>query len=161
MPGGLLHTTAAITPKSKNSKSGVRKPDTSLYLIVRSFQSIGSTMLMSSKSADDTVYEQDILRDPTSIKPWLGYIDYKYQHGTLLEQAYVSGQSMLGDSKLIYAPGDGTCMYAPSSIVQIVEDGSSIYQSLVWSKAYEGIVSRTSYQASTKYEPCSSFGRIC
>ena len=41
------------------------------------------------QSSDDSVYEQDILRDTTSIKPWLGYIDYKLQHGTLLEQAFV------------------------------------------------------------------------
>lgn len=47
-------------------------------------------ILIKEKSADDIAYEQDILRDPTSIKPWLGYIDYKHQHGTLLEQAYVS-----------------------------------------------------------------------
>ena len=49
-----------------------------------------AVILTGEKSADDLVYEQDILRDPTSIKPWLGYIDYKHQHGTLLEQAYVS-----------------------------------------------------------------------
>ena len=41
------------------------------------------------QSSDDIVYEQDILRDPASIKPWLIYIDYKHQHGTLLEQAFV------------------------------------------------------------------------
>lgn len=35
------------------------------------------------------VYEQDILRDGGNIKPWLIYIDYKHQHGTLLEQAFV------------------------------------------------------------------------
>ncbi|KAE8146239.1 pre-mRNA-splicing factor syf1 [Aspergillus avenaceus] len=37
----------------------------------------------------DTVYEQDLLRDPGSIKPWLAYIEYKQQHGTLYEQAFV------------------------------------------------------------------------
>ena len=41
------------------------------------------------QSSDDVVYEQDILRDPGSIKPWLIYIDYKHQYGTLLEQAFV------------------------------------------------------------------------
>ena len=41
------------------------------------------------QSSDDVVYEQDILRDPGSIKPWLVYLDYKHQHGTLLEQAFV------------------------------------------------------------------------
>ncbi|TQS35096.1 hypothetical protein Golomagni_04495 [Golovinomyces magnicellulatus] len=38
---------------------------------------------------DDVVYEQDILRDPGSTKPWLAYINYKLQHGSLLEQAFV------------------------------------------------------------------------
>ncbi|KAL2058353.1 hypothetical protein ABVK25_001081 [Lepraria finkii] len=56
-----------------NLKSAVQSSDPSLYLI----------------SSDDVVYEQDILRDPGSIKPWLIYIDYKHQHGTLLEQAFV------------------------------------------------------------------------
>ena len=41
------------------------------------------------KSSDDVIYEQDILRDPGSIKPWLIYIDYKHQHGSLLEKAFV------------------------------------------------------------------------
>ncbi|KAI9836953.1 MAG: pre-mRNA-splicing factor syf1 [Thelocarpon superellum] len=40
-------------------------------------------------SEDDTVYEQDILRDPTSVKPWLAYVEVKTRHSTLLEQAYV------------------------------------------------------------------------
>ncbi|MCJ1250464.1 pre-mRNA-splicing factor syf1 [Trapelia coarctata] len=53
--------------------AGTSKPDLSLYLI----------------SSDDVVYEQDILRDPGSVKPWLAYVDFKLQHGTLLEQAYV------------------------------------------------------------------------
>ena len=44
---------------------------------------------MLVQSSDDIVYEQDILRDPGSIKPWLVYVDYKHQHGTLLEQAFV------------------------------------------------------------------------
>ncbi|KAF3483495.1 pre-mRNA splicing factor syf-1 [Arthroderma uncinatum] len=38
---------------------------------------------------DDTVYEQDILRDPGSIKPWLSYIEYKKQNGTLYEQSFI------------------------------------------------------------------------
>ncbi|OJJ68172.1 hypothetical protein ASPBRDRAFT_199311 [Aspergillus brasiliensis CBS 101740] len=37
----------------------------------------------------DTVYEQDLLRSPGNIKPWLAYIEYKQQHGTLYEQAFV------------------------------------------------------------------------
>ncbi|KZF23278.1 TPR-like protein [Xylona heveae TC161] len=40
-------------------------------------------------STDDTVYEQDILRAPGTIKPWLSYVEHKLQHGSLLEQAFV------------------------------------------------------------------------
>ena len=40
-------------------------------------------------SNDDIVYEQDILRDPGSVKPWMAYVEFKQQHGSLLEQAYV------------------------------------------------------------------------
>ncbi|KAL2023954.1 hypothetical protein VTK56DRAFT_189 [Thermocarpiscus australiensis] len=40
-------------------------------------------------SEDDAPYEQDIRRNPGSTKPWLAYIEYKLQHGTLREQAYV------------------------------------------------------------------------
>ncbi|KAL4732500.1 pre-mRNA-splicing factor syf1 [Fusarium chlamydosporum] len=40
-------------------------------------------------SNEDSVYEQDILRDPGSVKPWLVYIEFKTRHGTVLEQAYV------------------------------------------------------------------------
>ncbi|KAL9104135.1 MAG: hypothetical protein Q9163_000882 [Psora crenata] len=54
--------------------------DLSLYLIM---------LTKKPQSADDQIYEQDILRDPGSIKPWLLYSDYKYQHGSLLEQAFV------------------------------------------------------------------------
>ncbi|EEP80404.1 pre-mRNA splicing factor syf-1 [Uncinocarpus reesii 1704] len=39
-------------------------------------------------SSEDTVYEQDILRDPGSIKPWLSYIEFKQQNGTAYEQAF-------------------------------------------------------------------------
>lgn len=41
------------------------------------------------KGNDDTVYEQDILRDPHSITPWLSYIEFKHQQGNSYEQAFV------------------------------------------------------------------------
>ena len=69
MPGVLLPTMATGT---SDSSTVVENRDPSLYLI----------------SADDIVYEQDILREPDSIKPWLTYIDYKYQYGSILNQAY-------------------------------------------------------------------------
>lgn len=46
-------------------------------------------MLISEQSDDDLIYEQDILRDPGSLRPWLTYIDFKLQHGSLIERAYV------------------------------------------------------------------------
>lgn len=48
-----------------------------------------------AQSADDVVYEQDIIRDPASIKPWLRYIDHKYQYGTVLERAFVGTPKLL------------------------------------------------------------------
>ncbi|KAK8042909.1 Pre-mRNA-splicing factor syf1 [Apiospora phragmitis] len=38
---------------------------------------------------EDAVYEQDILRDLGSTKPWLAYIEFKLQQGTVHEQAFV------------------------------------------------------------------------
>ena len=46
-------------------------------------------MLRPSQSADDIVYEQDIIRDSSSVKPWLTYADYKLRNGTLLDRAFV------------------------------------------------------------------------
>jgi pre-mRNA-splicing factor SYF1 len=37
----------------------------------------------------DEIYENDILRNPGSIKPWLDYAQFKRQYGTLLEQSFV------------------------------------------------------------------------
>lgn len=68
MPGELLKRSFSISLHKKSSS------DLGFFLI----------------SLDDVVYEQDILRDPSSVKPWLRYIDYKQQHrATLLEQAFV------------------------------------------------------------------------
>lgn len=44
---------------------------------------------MLLQSNEDSVYEQDILRDPTRVKPWLEYIDFKTRHGSVLERAFV------------------------------------------------------------------------
>ena len=46
-------------------------------------------MLTFIQSEEDAIYEQDIIKDPTSIKPWLSYIDFKLRHGNLHEQAFV------------------------------------------------------------------------
>ncbi|MCJ1303684.1 pre-mRNA-splicing factor syf1 [Hypocenomyce scalaris] len=73
MPGELMQAMAISKPATK---SVATKTDLNLYLI-------------HEQSSDDVVYEQDILRDPGSIKPWLAYVDFKHQHGTLLEQAFI------------------------------------------------------------------------
>lgn len=44
---------------------------------------------LSLVSNEDSVYEQDILRDPASTKPWLSYIEFKIRHGTTTEKAFV------------------------------------------------------------------------
>jgi hypothetical protein len=51
---------------------------------------LDTDLFPSGKADQDTVYEQDLLRNPGSIKPWLAYIEYKQQNGTLYEQAFVS-----------------------------------------------------------------------
>ena len=38
---------------------------------------------------NDEVYENDILRNSGSIRPWLDYANFKRQYGTLLEQSFV------------------------------------------------------------------------
>ncbi|KAF2165889.1 hypothetical protein M409DRAFT_66859 [Zasmidium cellare ATCC 36951] len=40
-------------------------------------------------SANDQVYENDILRSPGSVKAWLDYAHFKRQYGTTLEQSFV------------------------------------------------------------------------
>ncbi|CAH0054213.1 unnamed protein product [Clonostachys solani] len=44
---------------------------------------------LSLLSNEDSIYEQDILREPASIKPWLAYIEFKNKYGSPLEQAFV------------------------------------------------------------------------
>lgn len=41
------------------------------------------------------MYEQDVLRDSGSTKPWLAYIQFKFQHGTIQEQAFVLERACL------------------------------------------------------------------
>lgn len=76
MPGELLKIAddAVVEPKSFTNK-----PDLSLYLV----------------SSNDVVYELDILRDPENTKLWLAYVEYKHQHGSLLEQAFVLERACL------------------------------------------------------------------
>ncbi|KAJ5496785.1 hypothetical protein N7463_008772 [Penicillium fimorum] len=70
MPGTLL------PPRSHRQHAEMDRPPASqpdLYLI----------------TDQDIIYEQDLLRDASSVKPWLAYIEFKQQNGTLYEQAFV------------------------------------------------------------------------
>ncbi|KAI9886273.1 MAG: GDP/GTP exchange factor for ARF [Watsoniomyces obsoletus] len=71
MPGELVHSVGP-NGDALNMNIKEQRAQADLHLI----------------SSDDTVYEQDILRNPGSIKPWLAYIDFK-AHGSLRDQAYV------------------------------------------------------------------------
>ncbi|KAF2496731.1 hypothetical protein BU16DRAFT_458114 [Lophium mytilinum] len=75
MPGELLRTvvTASLPRSNKRKTSAIMAAKPDLYLI----------------SDNDQIYEQDIIRSPGSIKPWLAYVAYKRQHSSLLEQAFV------------------------------------------------------------------------
>ncbi|PHH74160.1 hypothetical protein CDD83_4615 [Cordyceps sp. RAO-2017] len=44
---------------------------------------------LQTLSNNDTVYEQDILRDPANTRPWLAYINYKIRSGSTREQNFV------------------------------------------------------------------------
>ena len=46
-------------------------------------------------AAEDAIYEQDILRNPSSIRPWLTYIDHKMRNGTIHEQAFVQERACI------------------------------------------------------------------
>ena len=45
--------------------------------------------------ADDAIYEQDILRNPGSVRPWLTYIDFKMRNGTVHERAFVQERACI------------------------------------------------------------------
>ena len=46
-------------------------------------------------SGEDAIYEQDLLRNPGDVRPWLAYIEFKRRHGTLLEQAFVQERACI------------------------------------------------------------------
>jgi pre-mRNA-splicing factor SYF1 len=67
-----------------------RQPDLALVVWRLSrWRGPGWKSLTNSQTEDDFPYEQDIQRNPGSTKPWLAYIEYKLQHGTVREQAFV------------------------------------------------------------------------
>ncbi|TKA21965.1 Pre-mRNA-splicing factor syf1 [Salinomyces thailandicus] len=64
---------AGAQQQQQQQQQQQRQQQSSLYLI----------------SHNDEIYENDILRSPGSIKPWLDYAQFKRQYGTRLEQAFV------------------------------------------------------------------------
>jgi hypothetical protein len=73
-----------------------RQPDVALVVrspllspSARSFATRLLTRGMLLQNDEDLAYEQDIIRNLGSTKPWLGYIEYKLQHGSPREQAFV------------------------------------------------------------------------
>ena len=72
MPGIPLKRSAEAAEMDASKSTTAKPPD--LYLI----------------AAEDAIYEQDILRNPSSIRPWLTYIDHKMRNGTLYEQGICS-----------------------------------------------------------------------
>lgn len=86
MPGELLRN---LTPPFTLTlgKSKPRKPSSAMPTPISPQQSHGPRLYLISHN--DEVYENDILRTPGSIKPWLDYASFKRQHGTALEQSFV------------------------------------------------------------------------
>jgi pre-mRNA-splicing factor SYF1 len=68
MPGILLRQ---LDTDAVNMTASAVRPD--FYLIAN----------------EDAIYEQDILRNPASVRPWLTYIDYKMRNDTIHAQAFV------------------------------------------------------------------------
>lgn len=73
--------------------NGVARRQPNLHLVVSSLTSRVADSSLQLQSNEDSVYEQDIIRDTTSIKPWLVYIDFKAKHGSIQERAFVMGRA--------------------------------------------------------------------
>jgi hypothetical protein len=68
-----------------------------------------------------------LLRDAGSVKPWLAYIEFKQQNGTLYEQAFVrclSKRSPFDNyTNLTVFADHGACLQTVAAIIQALEDG--------------------------------------
>ena len=90
VPGELLRN---LTPpftltlgKSKPRKASPTTTTTAMATSTAAQQQASQLFLISP---NDEIYENDILRNPGSIKPWLDYAHFKRQYGSVLEQAFV------------------------------------------------------------------------
>ena len=84
MPGELLRT---LTPPFLVSLGKSRPRKSNIPAMAQSAPPQQSPLYLIS--TNDEIYENDILRTPGSIKPWLDYANFKRQYGTLLEQSFV------------------------------------------------------------------------
>lgn len=71
----------------------VRKSNDRSAVIMASLESTKPDLYLIA--SDDTIYEQDVLRNPGSIRPWLTYIDFKMRNGTIHEQAFVQERACI------------------------------------------------------------------
>ncbi|KAK3714979.1 pre-mRNA-splicing factor syf1 [Vermiconidia calcicola] len=88
MPGELLRN---LTPPFilTLGKSKPRKTSTLTPTMAPQQQERQQASYLYLIGTNDEIYENDILRSPGSIKPWLDYADFKRQYGTVLEQSFV------------------------------------------------------------------------
>ncbi|KAK1062662.1 pre-mRNA-splicing factor syf1 [Friedmanniomyces endolithicus] len=92
--GGLLRTlTPPFTITLGLSRPGSRKTSAETTSAPRMAETRRQQQQQQSYlyliAQNDEVYENDILRDSSSIRPWLDYANFKRQYGTLLEQSFV------------------------------------------------------------------------
>ncbi|KAK4544935.1 pre-mRNA-splicing factor syf1 [Oleoguttula mirabilis] len=90
MPGELLRslTPPFIVSLGKSRPSSSRKAASTPTPTFNMAQQQQQSYLYLI-TQNDEIYENDVLRNPGSIKPWLDYANFKRQYGTLLEQSFV------------------------------------------------------------------------
>lgn len=89
MPGDILvaRATSATSAQITSTQSMRPAPLQSKAMAAKSSPTRHQDLYLIAES--DTVYEQDVLRTPGSIKPWLEYATFKRKHGSILQQAFV------------------------------------------------------------------------
>ena len=88
MRGELLRNlTPPFTLTLGKAKPGRKSSDIMASSHPTKQQQQGSSLYLISQN--DEIYENDILRSPASVKPWLDYANFKRQYGTVLEQSFV------------------------------------------------------------------------
>ncbi|EMC91534.1 hypothetical protein BAUCODRAFT_295647 [Baudoinia panamericana UAMH 10762] len=88
MPAELLRRlTPPFTVTLGKSRPGSRRPSTERASNAN--MAVQQQTYLYLIASSDEIYENDILRNPGGIKPWLDYANFKRQYGTLLEQSFV------------------------------------------------------------------------